>query len=254
MPRGKGSKRGSTGTGTTRRKRRPPVAPVPVAEEPAADHEPAVVIAGAEDTSLETLLAEAHRAVLAEAGQAVAPPPSVVESEPDPPVAAVAEIAPLDDLLSEAHRAVLEREERRVEERRHAGRQARPVRPIPNPAWLAAASFSWVLVVMALLFPPAILRAPTPVPFAPGAANAEASLRYGMWLARHRVDDFAARAGRLPSFLGETGMRDASITLMVTGERSYELRGRDGTMALALTRRMSADSFVGESRAQLGAR
>ncbi len=255
MPRGKGSKRGSTGGGTTRRKRRPSDAPAPIEAAPAAEPDAAVVVAETEDASLDALLAEAHRAVLAEAERAeFTPQPAPEADQPVVAVAAEAEAAPLDDLLSEAHRAVLDREERRSAERRHASRQARPVRPVPDPGWLAAAAISWVLVVMALLFPPAFLRSPAPAPFAPEAVNAEASLRYGMWLARHRVDDFAARAGRLPSFLGETGTRDASITLTVTGERSYELRGRDGAMELALTGRMAADSFVGGSLARLAGR
>jgi hypothetical protein len=253
MPRGKGSKRGSTGSGATRRKHRPSDAPTPTESAPAADPIAAIEVVEAEDPSLEALLAEAHRAVLAEAERAV--PEAVPRPEPDEPIAtADAEAAPLDDLLSEAHRAVLDREERRLAERRQASRQARPVRPVPDPGWLAAASISWVLVVMALLFPPAFLRSPAPAPFAPEAVSAEASLRYGMWLARHRVDDFASRAGRLPSFLGETGTRDASITLTVTGEHSYELRGRDGAMELVLTGRMAADSFVGGSLARLTGR
>lgn len=254
MPRGKGSKRGSSGSGPTRGRRRPPAATLPIAETPAADPAEEVAPATAADAPLDELLAEASRAVLAAAGPSAQPAAPLPDPAPHWDPVAVVEATPLSDLLSEAHRAVLDREERRLAERQQAGRQAPTVRPIPNPGWLAAALLSWVLVALALLFPPALLRSPAAVPFAPAAASAEASLRYGLWLARHRVDDFAARAGRLPSFLGETGTDDGSITLTVTGERSYELQGRAGALQLTLTGRMAADSFVGGSRARLGAR
>lgn len=159
--------------------------------------------------------------------------------------------AELGTLLAEAHQAVLAREERRLAERRVAERRAAPPRPAPDPVWLAAASMAWLLVAFALLTPPAFMRAPAAEPFRPTPAAAESSARYGLWLARHRVDDFIAREGRLPSFLGEAGMRDPSIRLEVTGERSYRLEYATGRADLQLTDRMAADSFLGNSLSTL---
>lgn len=105
-----------------------------------------------------------------------------------------------------------------------------------------------------LLSPPPLLRGPEPAPFRPDEGTAEASLRYGMWLAQHRVERFHDRTGRLPSFLREAGPTDPAITMDVTGERNYRLLGREGTLELVLTDRMAADSFLGSSLERLRSR
>lgn len=157
----------------------------------------------------------------------------------------------LDSALAAAHRAVLEREERR-RARRRSGHDRR--RAAIAPGWLATAAGSWLVVFLVLLNPPAFLRGPAPEPFQPPAADAAASLRYGLWLADHRVRDFFRREGRLPSFLGEAGSRDAALTMEVTGERSYRLLGRLGELELVLTDAMSADSFLAGSLDSLRSR
>lgn len=165
---------------------------------------------------------------------------------PDEPPELDADDAPeLDEALDAARRAVLEREERRKAERRSGLDRRR--RPLADPAWLAAASVSWLAVFLVLLSPPGFLRPPEPRPYRPPDDAIEASLRYGLWLADHRVREFLSRHGRLPSFLGETGAGDRAITMDVTGERSYRLVGRVGELELVLTDAMAADSFLGAS-------
>ncbi len=159
----------------------------------------------------------------------------------------------LGALLADAQRAVLDREERRLAERRQGERRASEIRPAIDPVWLTMASISWLAVILALLSPPAFMQAPSPAPFAPAAGALEPSLRYGLWLARNRVDAFSKREGRLPSFLGETGMRDDALRMEVVGERSYRLVASLGERPLVLTDRMAADSFLGGSLDRLRA-
>lgn len=113
--------------------------------------------------------------------------------------------------------------------------------------WLAAAFASWLLFAALLLFRPAFVRGPAPAPFTPSAAERDPSLRYGLWLARRQIDRFRTREGRLPSFLGETGFRDTTITMDVTGESTFVLIGRDHDLTLRLASAMAADSFLGRS-------
>lgn len=149
----------------------------------------------------------------------------------------------LEGRLADAHAAVLVREA----ERRRALRELPPPKPRAQAGWVAAASLAWVLVALAVIAPPAALRGAMPRPFEPAPALVEPSLRYGIWLAEHRVTAFARREGRLPSFLAEAGMQDSSIALEVTGERSYRLVGTTRDRTVSFESGMSADSFVGES-------
>lgn len=165
---------------------------------------------------------------------------------PDPDDPATDDAPDIDPALAAAHRAILEREERRRADRR-SGLDRRRAPAAVDQTWLAAAALGWLVVFFALLTPPAFLRGPAPVPYRPPDGTVEASLRYGLWLADHRVGDFLAREGRLPSFLAESGTSDPAITLDVTGERSYRLVGRAGELELVLTDRMAADSFLGTS-------
>ena len=150
-----------------------------------------------------------------------------------PPEPAADDFTPdLDPALEAARKAVVAREERRKEERR-SGRDRRQ-RPLAEPMWRAAASASWLVVFLILLTPPAFLRAPAPRPYRPPAEATEASLRFGLWLANHRIELFLAGQGRLPSFLGETGAGDPAIT-----------------MELVLTDATAAEAFLGNSLTML---
>lgn len=155
----------------------------------------------------------------------------------------------LEGRLAEAHAAVLARETAR----RKALRELPPPKPGAAAGWLAAASTAWLAVALVLLSPPAFLRGAAPRPFAPAVAQVEPSLRYGVWLARHRVATFARREGRLPSFLGETGIQDSTITMEATGESTYQLRGKAGGTVVVYQSAMSVDSFLGDSMERLRA-
>ncbi len=77
------------------------------------------------------------------------------------------------------------------------------------------------------------------------------SLRFGLWLARRRVDGFEHATARLPRHVGEAGVEDRAIVLETNGRHAYTLIARDGSVGLRLTSEMSADSFLGQSVAVL---
>lgn len=155
--------------------------------------------------------------------------------------------AELEGRLADAHAAVLAREA----ERRRALLALPPPRPRADAGWVAAASASWLVVALVIIAPPALFRGAEPRPFAPLPATLEASLRYGIWLAHHQVADFARREGRMPSFLGEAGMSDSAIVLVVTGERTYRLVAVANGNELRFESAMSVDSFLGASLTRL---
>lgn len=130
---------------------------------------------------------------------------------------------------------------------------------VPAPArapsaWVAAALGIWIVAAGLLLLRPAMVRGPVDQFWRPEPAVAEASLRYGVWLAHQRVAVFQRDKGRLPSFLAEAGVADSSLVLTVEGERRYTVEGRQGPLTLRLNSGMAADSFLGMSLVRLRAR
>jgi hypothetical protein len=153
----------------------------------------------------------------------------------------------LEGRLADAHAAVLAREA----ERKRVLRELPPPKPRAQRGWVAMASAAWLLVALALISPPAFLSGPTARPSQPEPALVEPSLRYGVWLAQHRVASFARREGRLPSFLAEAGIQDSSLALEVTGETTYRIRARAGDVVVEFASGMAIDSFLGQSVARL---
>jgi hypothetical protein len=130
--------------------------------------------------------------------------------------------------------------------------EAPPPAPKPVPSfWLATALGSWLIFAALVALQPAFARGPSDRPWRPAPQLTEASLRYGVWLARNRIEGFAKANGRLPSFIGEVGVTDPALTLVVTGERDYAVEGQDGQARVRLERAMDADSFLGSSLAAL---
>jgi|CXWL01.1.fsa_nt_gi hypothetical protein len=165
-------------------------------------------------------------------------------------VADVASAAPAiipSSTLSDALEAVVAQSQHRASIEAVAGSGGRPLRqPVPS-GWLAAALGGWGVVALLQVTQPAAVRGPEDRPWTPAPSLADASLRYGLWLADARVEAFLEANGRLPSFLEETGLADSSLTLTATGERTYRLEGRQGTLRLELSSGMAADSFLGAS-------
>ncbi len=136
--------------------------------------------------------------------------------------------------------------------RRAAERVALPAAPRRASSPLLAGALSvWLVVAALLLIRPAIVQGPVDHPWSPKPENAEASLRYGLWLADGRVQEFLRSRGRMPSFLAEAGVADTSLALVVELRTQYRLEGRDGPLELELASSMAADSFLGASRDQL---
>jgi hypothetical protein len=161
----------------------------------------------------------------------------------EPPEGLIHEIP--ETSLDDARTAVLAFEERRVRQRQ-APPVARPRAPI---AWVAAASVAWLLVAVTLITRPAWSAGATPRPYV--APAGDASLRYGVWLAAHRITEFERENGRLPSFLAEAGIADSALRYAVTGERAWGVTAREGVQWVMLLNTMSADSFLGDARQRL---
>jgi hypothetical protein len=138
----------------------------------------------------------------------------------------------------------------------HARLNAPASSPAPSAApigWIIATAVSWATLIMLFLYPPAMVRTPENRTFAAPPALRVTSLRFGLWLARHRVDAFARTFARLPSHVGQAGTDDRTIILEPNGRHSYTLIARDGSVGLRLTSEMSVDSFLGKSLTELAA-
>lgn len=107
----------------------------------------------------------------------------------------------------------------------------------------------WAVIAWLWLTRPAFFFGPSPAPVA-SAARQEATLRFAMYLQRRRVDDYLAVHGRLPATLQETGAVEDSVRWQRTGE-GYVLLGQYGPLRLELPSRVDADSFLGNSLAEL---
>lgn len=184
----------------------------------------------------------------------VTPPrmPPVVPrpTAPPPPSFEPGVIAPSSTLSDALGEVVAQSRRRAAAESMPAGLVLASRRPVPTP-WLLAALGGWLVVGWLLLAPPAIARGPDDRAWAPAPALAEASLRYGLWLARARVDARLRTEGRVPPRLADVGVVDTSLTLVVTGQRTYRIEGRQGPLRLALASTMAADSFLGSGLEQL---
>ena len=155
------------------------------------------------------------------------------------------------DEMSEAMRGAFQGV---VEHHANLSGPARFPGPSPRPVgWIIATMVSWAMLIMLLLVPPAIARTPEDRTFTAPSELRAASLRFGLWLARHRVDAFVRTAARLPSHVGEAGVDDRTILLEPNGRHRYTLTARDGSVRLRLTSEMSVDSFLGGSLAALAA-
>ncbi len=149
--------------------------------------------------------------------------------------------------LSEAVGAVVEESARRL-------RDVDAREPAPRPldaGWLAAALGSWGLVAGLLLLQPPVASGPPHQPWVPAPALAEASVRYGLWLAHHRIEAFRAGQNRLPVSLAEAGVVDTSLRMSSLTRDDYAVAGQQGKVVLLLTSGMAPDSFLGRSLARL---
>lgn len=80
------------------------------------------------------------------------------------------------------------------------------------------------------------------------AAQREASLRYAIYLQRHEIADYARQHGRLPATLVEVELDPSAGLVLEHGEGGgWAVVGTQGEVALRLTDRMNADSFLGSS-------
>lgn len=148
----------------------------------------------------------------------------------------------LDGALAEAEAAVRARLAARAAEA--------PTGPagVDRP-WLAAALLAWGVVAVSLTGDFAAFRqVPVSRPYEAPAGLAEASLRYGAWLAQGAVERFTGREGRLPSFLAEAGVTDPVLTFEVTGERSYRLVASE---TIVVTESSDPGTVLGDALDQL---
>jgi hypothetical protein len=165
------------------------------------------------------------------------------EATPDPKPAPGAPLLPIEmspEMLG-AFKVV-------VDDQASRRNPADTTQPAAKPiGWMIAAGVSWGTLMVLLLFQPAIARMPEDRTFAAPPELRAASLRLGLWLARHRVDDFRRTTDRLPAYGGEAGLTDRTILFEAKGRDHYTLIARDSTIELRLTSEMSADSSLGAS-------
>lgn len=127
-------------------------------------------------------------------------------------------------------------------EARTGRRRTRERNPAQTVMMLLAA---WAFIAWAWMARPAFLFGPGAPP-PPPPEVAEASLRFAMFLEYRRVKAFEVARGRLPTSLGETGPVEADVSYRrVPG--GFVISGARGPIALTLTSRMNADSFLGQS-------
>ncbi len=99
--------------------------------------------------------------------------------------------------------------------------------------WLG---YAW-LARPAWLFPQELAAVPTP-------AEAEATMRFGMYLELERVFDYRAAHGRLPGALGEAGDVEEGVDYMRTGDTTFVLTGQLSGRTLRLESTDSREEFL----------
>lgn len=145
----------------------------------------------------------------------------------------------LEEALRHAvkHRAPTPAEQRTA---RHAAR-----RMSGRAMATVALVLGWALLAWIWLARPAFIFGPGDPP-PPSAELREARLRFAIYLERGRVEAYVAARGRLPVSLAQAGPVEAGVFLEKT-TTGYVITGISGDLALRLTDRMRADSFLGES-------
>jgi hypothetical protein len=144
--------------------------------------------------------------------------------------------------LNAALQAVLEDQGDAVTSRARKGKVRRRVSRKVLVTGLAA---GWLLIVWIWVARPGFLFGTKAQAF--DAAYREASLRYSLYLQRGRIDRHVAEFGSLPATLKATNQPVESDMIYVPSGSGYTLIGRDSTLELQLTSRMSVDSFLGSS-------
>jgi hypothetical protein len=152
----------------------------------------------------------------------------------------------LEGLLSDAHRAVVDRIG-------HGDGAEEPPARRPHRAWLLACIASWLAVLAVTTVPPPALRPAEARPYQPPPRLEEASLRWGLWLARNRVELHRVAARRLPSSLGETGFDDPRIRFEPLPGGRYQLVADLPPDLLILDDRTDPDAFLGTALEELQA-
>jgi len=155
------------------------------------------------------------------------PPPdgTVNQDDPDLPVHSISRVEDRERLLAEAlaHAEALEEQYKVV-----------PIEPADlSGRWKAPlATALFVLAAVLGFFPPAWLTGPP----APGPTEGEhdRGLRAAIWLQAQQVEAFRLRHGRLPASLAEVPGSMAGLTMVRSGNRAYQIRGRgeDGEVVL----------------------
>jgi hypothetical protein len=104
---------------------------------------------------------------------------------------------------------------------------------------LAVAAIGYIWIAR-----PSFVFGPAPVP--PSRAEAEASLRFALYLERRRVEQYVASRGRLPATLADAGPLERGIRYE-RRDNQFTLTGERDGLTLTLTSAMRADSFLGGS-------
>lgn len=117
----------------------------------------------------------------------------------------------------------------------------------PSPTWLGLAVVSWMLLIIAVIVPFGPFVGATARPYRAPPGLEAASIRYGMWLAAGRIQQFSLSQHRPPRSLNEIGMADLAFIYRATSDGEWQLTGRAAETALILNSAMSRDEFLGDA-------
>ena len=84
------------------------------------------------------------------------------------------------------------------------------------------------------------------------AVDAEASLRFAMYLERQRVTEYHANHGRLPLTLEEAGDMEEGIGYERVSDSTFILRGQDGTFRVEYQSLDPIGTLLGDTFKRLG--
>jgi len=126
----------------------------------------------------------------------------------------------------------------------------RPPPPPREPVWKwAFVGVAWLALLYIWLGRPAWLFTPER---ATRVVDAEASLRFAIYLQRERVVQFYRGNGHLPANLDQTVLVEKGLSYQPLQDSVFVLRGREAGLALGYRSNQPIHAFMGDTFQRLG--